>query len=213
MRIGVARVEAERLRSTDSAAAGQLLWDAGQHALANEELYSGVLAADESFMLNPNPEAGGFLELLRDRSALVAAFADRATAMLDGDPLGLAAAAELLERLVQPGRAAHAWRAAASLHARRGESEAARRCERASARLVTDWRVTTWPDVARESQRLTARELEIATLAADRWRSREIAEHTGLSVRTVDNHLASTFRKLGIGGRDELASALGRDPS
>ena len=152
VRIGVARVEAERLRSTDSAAAAQLLWDAGQHALANEELYSGVLAADESFMLHPNAEAGGFLELLRDRSALVAAFADRATAMLEGDPGALAAAAELLERLVQPGRAAHAWRNAASLHARGGESEAARRCERASARLLTDWEVTTWPDVARDSQ-------------------------------------------------------------
>lgn len=55
---------------------------------------------------------------------------------------------------------------------------------------------------------LTRREAQIARLAT-RLTSREIAEELSISVRTVDNHLASVYAKLGIGGRDELRAALG----
>ncbi len=56
---------------------------------------------------------------------------------------------------------------------------------------------------------LTEREWSVARAAARRQRSREIAEQLGVSVRTVDNHLANVYRKLGISGRDELEAALG----
>jgi DNA-binding CsgD family transcriptional regulator len=56
---------------------------------------------------------------------------------------------------------------------------------------------------------LTAREREIALLAAQGRTSREIADRLVLSVRTVDNHLQSAYRKLGVSGRGELAAALG----
>ena len=52
---------------------------------------------------------------------------------------------------------------------------------------------------------LTAREHEIALLAASELSSREIAERLVVSVRTVDSHLQRTYRKLGINRRDELA--------
>lgn len=52
----------------------------------------------------------------------------------------------------------------------------------------------------------------MARAAATRRRSRLIAEDLGLSVRTVDNHLARVFRKLGVTGRDELAEVLGLVP-
>ncbi len=55
---------------------------------------------------------------------------------------------------------------------------------------------------------LTEREWIIAQAAARRERSREIAERLGVSVRTVDNHLASVYRKLGISGRAELEAEL-----
>jgi DNA-binding NarL/FixJ family response regulator len=55
---------------------------------------------------------------------------------------------------------------------------------------------------------LTEREWLIAQAAARRERSREIAERLGVSVRTVDNHLASVYRKLGISGRAELEEEL-----
>lgn len=55
---------------------------------------------------------------------------------------------------------------------------------------------------------LTEREWEIAQAAARRERSREIAQRLGVSVRTVDNHLASVYRKLGVAGRPELERAI-----
>jgi len=55
---------------------------------------------------------------------------------------------------------------------------------------------------------LTAREREIGEMAARRHRNREIADALGISVRTVDNHLASLYRKLGVASRDELRTLL-----
>jgi DNA-binding CsgD family transcriptional regulator len=58
------------------------------------------------------------------------------------------------------------------------------------------------------AEELTPREREIALLAASGLSSREIAQRLVVSVRTVDNHLSRTYRKLGVAGRDELPSAL-----
>jgi DNA-binding CsgD family transcriptional regulator len=57
---------------------------------------------------------------------------------------------------------------------------------------------------------LTAREREVALLAANGRSSREVADHLGVSARTVETHLARVYRKLGITGRSELADALER---
>ncbi len=64
------------------------------------------------------------------------------------------------------------------------------------------------PAGARVEFGLTEREWLVAQAAARRERSREIAERLGVSVRTVDNHLASIYRKLGISGRGELEEEL-----
>jgi DNA-binding CsgD family transcriptional regulator len=56
---------------------------------------------------------------------------------------------------------------------------------------------------------LTAREREIALLAARGASSREIAGRLVLSVRTVDNHLQNAYRKLGVTRRQDLARVLG----
>ena len=56
---------------------------------------------------------------------------------------------------------------------------------------------------------LTAREAEIARLAAGRLSNRQIAEQLVVSERTVENHLYRIFIKLGVSGRDALAGALG----
>ncbi|OWY59668.1 hypothetical protein B7486_73345, partial [cyanobacterium TDX16] len=49
---------------------------------------------------------------------------------------------------------------------------------------------------------------EIALLAAEGLTSREIAEQLYVSVRTIDNHLARVYDKLGVKGRDALRSVL-----
>jgi len=56
---------------------------------------------------------------------------------------------------------------------------------------------------------LSKREREIAALAGQGASSREIAGRLYLSVRTVDNHLQRVYSKLGVTGRDQLASVLG----
>jgi DNA-binding CsgD family transcriptional regulator len=58
-------------------------------------------------------------------------------------------------------------------------------------------------------QELTARELRVAELAAQRLTNREIADALFIAVRTVETHLTHVYAKLGVRGRRELAAALG----
>ena len=53
---------------------------------------------------------------------------------------------------------------------------------------------------------LTQRETEVTRLAGRGLSDREIAEDLVLSIRTVQSHLASAYRKLGIASRSELKS-------
>jgi DNA-binding CsgD family transcriptional regulator len=64
--------------------------------------------------------------------------------------------------------------------------------------------------VAATSRRagLTARELEVANLAARGFGNREIGRALGIAALTVKVHLAATYRKLGVSGRTELARTL-----
>ena len=57
-------------------------------------------------------------------------------------------------------------------------------------------------------EKLTGREREIAALAAEGLRNREIAEKLFLSEATVKNHLKSVFRKLEIDRRSKLGEHL-----
>jgi DNA-binding CsgD family transcriptional regulator len=60
---------------------------------------------------------------------------------------------------------------------------------------------------------LTRRELEVATLAARGMSDQDIAATLVISVRTVESHLAATYRKLAINSRRGLRHALvGGDP-
>lgn len=58
------------------------------------------------------------------------------------------------------------------------------------------------------TSKLSPREREIAQLAARGLTSRAIGDRLGLSMRTVDNHLAKCFDKLGARSRAELAELL-----
>jgi len=66
------------------------------------------------------------------------------------------------------------------------------------------------PTVAVElPEQLTRREVEIARLAARGMRDKDIADELVLSVRTVESHLATVYRKLRINSRRELVDVLG----
>lgn len=55
---------------------------------------------------------------------------------------------------------------------------------------------------------LTASELRVARMAADGMSNPQIAQTLYVTRRTVETHLASSYRKLDIGSREELADAL-----
>jgi non-specific serine/threonine protein kinase len=56
---------------------------------------------------------------------------------------------------------------------------------------------------------LTRREREVASLVAQRLTNRQIASELVLSERTVDHHVASILKKLGLRSREQVASRLG----
>ncbi len=101
-----------------------------------------------------------------------------------------AAASAAWRRSEEPRRSAAAERRAATL---------ARRCEGAMTPPLRELQSQTL---------LTAREVEVAGLAAAGLSNREIAERLTVSVRTVETQLQRVYGKLGVRGRSELAEAL-----
>jgi len=67
-------------------------------------------------------------------------------------------------------------------------------------------------DAVRGRDALTPSELRVAELAAGGQTNRQIAQALFVTQRTVENHLTSTYGKLGIGSRSELAPALTSSP-
>jgi DNA-binding NarL/FixJ family response regulator len=55
-----------------------------------------------------------------------------------------------------------------------------------------------------DADKLTAQELQVARLVATGATSREVATQLFLSPRTIEAHLRSIFRKLGITSRRQL---------
>lgn len=130
-----------------------------------------------------------------------------ARAARDGpDALGRVAGTLAVTR---PVRAADTWAYAARLAVDADEPFAAhalhaRRLARSVPGLT---RPAWWLPVA-----LSAREEEIAVLAAEGLTNPEIAGRLGLVPKTVENHLGHVFRKLGLTGREDLAATPGSGP-
>ena len=146
-------------------------------------------------------------------SALVAARAEHAAALVAGDGARLAAAADRFEALGALLLAAEAAAAGADAWRRRQEQRRAAALDVRSHELAARCEGARTPALFRTATvvPLTDREREIALLAADGQPSRLIAERLYLSVRTVDNHLGRIYDKLGVSSRAALAAALERD--
>jgi ATP/maltotriose-dependent transcriptional regulator MalT len=137
--------------------------------------------------------------------------ARHARAEATGDRTRLVAAAEEWERHGAVLYAAEAFASAARLAQASGESRAATGLQARSDSLAALSQGATTPLLRFPTtlSPLTAREREIAALAAQGAASKQIAERLFLSARTVDNHLQSIYGKLGISGRRDLTTALG----
>ncbi|WP_328495470.1 AAA family ATPase [Streptomyces sp. NBC_00414] len=141
--------------------------------------------------------------------------ADRAVRLLRDASVDVPLDPELIPALVAQGRQLTAVGERA--RARDCLREAAERAERLGAvRLRATAEEALREGGARRttttltgSGALTGSERRIAELAADGRTNTEIAELLHLARRTVETHLTSTYRKLGIRRRGELTTALG----
>ncbi|MFH8465465.1 LuxR C-terminal-related transcriptional regulator [Streptomyces sp. NPDC017991] len=147
--------------------------------------------------------------------ALAPARADLAAALASGDPDRLLRAAEACQDIGANLLAAEAATAAAAAHRRAHRTRRAAAADHRAAAALTRCEGARTPllTTARATAPLTAREREIALLAAVGNASKDIAEALTLSVRTVDNHLHHAYIKLGVTTRRELARTLGAAPS
>ena len=136
--------------------------------------------------------------------------ADHARAVLAHDVGAMADVVDRYEATDALGLAAEAASELADMHRARSEPRSAAGVQRRSAELVERCGGLRTPMLLRGQgiQPLTRREREVALLAAQGRSSKMIGDHLGLSTRTVETHLASVYRKLGIASRSELAAAL-----
>lgn len=105
--------------------------------------------------------------------------------------------------------------------ARRGDLGDARRALRKGLTLATGCGATALAKCLRQrlhdaggragkssSGLLTRGEARVSALAVQGYGNKEIAERLFVSLRAVEAHLTSTYRKLGISGRHQLAAAV-----
>jgi DNA-binding CsgD family transcriptional regulator len=153
-------------------------------------------------------DLAGVAELKRIAAAaqgrLIPAWATAVDALHGADPSRLAAAAADLEAVGASLLAAEWWSAAS--RAERDDARRAHASARARALAPTGVR-TPLLDAGGVRVELSAREHELAELAASGLSRTQIAERLGVSARTVDSHLQRVCRKLGVRRRD-LAAAL-----
>lgn len=171
-----------------------------------------ALLVDTWLRLEPVPEAASRIEALTRAtdSQLVAALAEHATALVEGDLSGLVASSRRLGCLGANLMAAEAAGSAALGYLRRHDERAARSAERLAFAFAAECEGARSPVLEQLSApvTLTKREIEIAQLASGGQPSKVIAARLHLSTRTVDSHLYRVYTKLGVSDRAGLASVL-----
>lgn len=142
------------------------------------------------------------------QGAVIGAIIEHGRTLVARDADSLLRAAHTLLAVGLRSGAVDAARQAADLASGRGRNELARQ----ASLLATKWEpgLSGFQPTAQAGRAfdLTEREWLIAQAAAGRERSKEIAARLGVSARTVDNHLASIYRKLAVSNRDELRAEL-----
>ena len=204
------------LATGDLAAARSILWDAvelandwGQFASASAALHDLVRLGDTQSAVRRLEDLAGLVD-----GALMVARLTLARAVHAGDPVLAESAADQFEScgafLYAAEAASIEQRLAARSQLHRRATAAAARAQRLVRRCDGARTPALAPPGAQSDS--SAREREVALLAADGLTSRQIAERLFVSARTVDNHLQRVYLKLGISGRGDLLERLDGRP-
>ncbi|MFG2822228.1 LuxR C-terminal-related transcriptional regulator [Kitasatospora sp. NPDC048365] len=191
--------------------AAALLRSAAGHALADGEVTAAVAMLDDLVRWGVVEEADALAAAAaRMQGPYAAARAELALAAGAGRADALEAAAERLAGLGADLRAAEGFAAAALAWQAAGHRARSARAAQRSQDLAAGCEGAATPGLTPlpGADPLSSREREIALMAARGRTSREIAAECVLSTRTVDNHLARIYRKLGISNRTELPGIL-----
>lgn len=188
--------------------AAELARDAGRAGVRDTHrvwsaflLHDAVRAGRAGLVVDDLRELGDVVD-----GVFVPTLADHAAGVADDDVEALRSVSERFERIGALRYAAGAAADAAAGLERAGRRDRARRV-RVRAGSLNDRH--TGPPVRQRPRVLTPREREVAAMAAAGTTSPEIADELVVSVRTVDNHLSSVYRKLNVDGRHELGPLFG----
>ena len=159
------------------------------------------------------PRAWIDITVPRARALILAAEGDPAAALSALDELDFTAASRL------PFELASAWLVKGRLHRRLKQRKLAAQAFTEARTMFERLGAPTWAQQAsselarvgprrRAPDELTATELRVAELAAAGMTNREVAQVTYMSAKTVEAHLASVYRKLGIRSRAQLGARV-----
>ncbi|MDR2703547.1 MAG: LuxR family transcriptional regulator [Cellulomonadaceae bacterium] len=191
---------------------GDRLWAESEDLLKREYLVAGYLCGVLGYIANPLHERAVILqEIAQQIPAPFIKIVDKMVVALDSDdPDVMVAAADLLADQGRVFEAATTYSAALNHLRNSGNAAKAAKVHDAAKKRLSVWGAEAANGLrsAADGADLTAREEEIARLAASGLPNQEIARRLLISVRTVENHLHRVFRKLGVENRAGMSRVL-----
>lgn len=185
--------------------------DAALHLASGKLVAAARALHDVARLGEPELVAGRLAELgAATDTSVIPLYAEHARALAASDGESLAALGERYESLGCWLDATEAYAGAAAALESEGRAASARSASARAGALLARCEGAQTPALAGAvvGTSLTRRERDVALLAAGGLANREIAQRLVVSVRTVESHLAQTYRKLGVKDRRELAAML-----
>jgi DNA-binding NarL/FixJ family response regulator/tetratricopeptide (TPR) repeat protein len=207
-----ARIDAWRLAGNgDVEGAAATVAAAGRLALEWGHVLWGMLALHDAVRMGIGDPARAELDHIRTSEAatgdLLQVICHHADAVDQRDPTALL---DVVERFLQARASLFAVEAACQAAAILNEQDFGRdaACIIARAQVISGGALPPTPACSNTTSTLTDRQVEIVLLMLAGTTAREAAEALSVSTRTVENHVATVYRNLGVTSRQELADVL-----